>query len=113
MKIIVHLIILSFFAVGLIAQTPPLAERMADTAMNRVWTDSPNGKGIPPRWNYDQGVVLSGMRTLWYTTADKQYFDFIKKGVDAFVNPDSTIKTYAIDQYSLDLVRMGTAVLTM
>lgn len=81
--------------------------------MNRVWTDSPNGKGIPPRWNYDQGVVLSGMRTLWYTTADKQYYDFIKKGVDAFVNPDGTIKTYSLDQYSLDLVRMGTAVLTM
>jgi len=113
MKIIVSLILLSFFAVGLVAQTAPLAERMADTAMNRVWTDSPNGKGIPPRWNYDQGVVLSGMKTLWYASADKQYFDFIKKGVDAFLKPDGTIKTYAMDQYSLDLVRMGTAVLTM
>ncbi|MEP7074173.1 MAG: glycoside hydrolase family 88 protein [Acidobacteriota bacterium] len=113
MKKIFCLMLLLLFAAAAFAQSVPLSEQMSQTAMTRLWVDSQNGKGIPDRWNYEQGVVLSGMRTLWYSTADRQYYDFLKKSVDAFVNADGTIKTYSMDQYSLDLVRMGTAVLTM
>lgn len=95
------------------AQSSPLSARMADTAMTRIWTDSPNRAGVPPRWVYDYGVILNGMKSLWLTTGDKQYFDFIKRGVDAFVNEDGTIKTYRVDEYNLDQVRMGSAVLMM
>ena len=89
------------------------SEKMAATAMDRLWVDSPNGRGVPPRWVYDYGVVLNGMKTLWYATGDKRYFDLIKKGVDAFVNDDGSIKTYKVDDYNLDQVRMGSAVLTV
>jgi unsaturated rhamnogalacturonyl hydrolase len=89
------------------------SEKMADTAMDRLWVDSPNGKGVPPRWVYDYGVILNGMKTLWYATGNKRYFDFIKKGVDTFVNDDGSIKTYEVDDYNLDQVRMGSAVLMM
>jgi unsaturated rhamnogalacturonyl hydrolase len=90
-----------------------LSQQMADTAMNRVWADSANGKGVPPRWVYDFGVILNGMKTLWYATGDRRYYDFIKNGVDKFVNADGTIKTYKVDDYNLDQVRMGSAVLMM
>ena len=96
-----------------LAQAQLLYERMAETAMKRLWTDSPNGPGVPPKWVYDYGVILNGMKTLWQTTGDKRYYDFIKRGVDTFVNPDGTIKTYAVDEYNLDQVRMGSAVLMM
>jgi unsaturated rhamnogalacturonyl hydrolase len=96
-----------------VAQTYPISEQLAETSMKRLWADSKNGSGVPERWNYEQGVVLSGMKNLWYATGDRRYYDFLKKGVDAFVNPDGTIKTYSIDQYSLDLVRMGTALIAM
>ena len=91
----------------------PLSHQMADTAMTRLWADSTNGKGVPPKWIYDFGVVLNGAKTLWYATGDKHYYDFIKIGVDKFVNPDGTIKTYRVDDYNLDQVRMGSAVLMM
>src|SRR5580765_9011422 len=113
MRLVVILFLLLFACFAGVAQVRPISEQLADTAMDRLWVDSQNGKGVPDRWNYEQGVVLSGMRNLWYATADRRYYDYLKKGVDAFVNPDGTIKTYSRDQLSLDLVRMGTAVLTM
>ena len=95
------------------AQTEMLSEQMADTAMNRVWADSPNGAGIPPKWVYDFGTELAGIKNLWFETGDKKYFDFIKKGVDTFVQDDGTIKTYKVEDYNLDQVNMGRAVLLM
>src|SRR6185369_6790802 len=113
MRILVSFLLLTLLSVGAAAQAKPVSEQIAGTAMTRLWVDSQNGAGVPDRWNYEQGVVLSGMRNLWYATADRRYYDYLKKGVDAFVNPDGTIKTYSRDQLSLDLVRMGTAVMTM
>ena len=95
------------------AQSSSLSRQMADTAMNRVWIDSPHGKGIPPRWVYDYGVILNGMKTLWQATGDRRYFDFIKRGVDTFVNDDGTIKTYTVEEYNIDQVRMGGAVMML
>src|SRR4051794_4240392 len=113
-KKIVCTVLLTLFSIGCItAQSKALSAEMADTAMTRIWTDSPNGAGIPPKWVYDYGVILNGMKSLWQTTGDKRYYDFIKRGVDTFVNDDGTIKTYKVDEYNLDQVRMGSAVLMM
>ncbi len=90
-----------------------LSEQMADTAMNRVYEDSPNGAGIPPKWVYDFGTELAGIKNLWFETGDKKYFDFIKKGVDTFVQDDGSIKTYKVEDYNIDMVNMGRAVLLM
>ncbi len=98
-------------AFSVFAQTPMLSEQMADTAMNRVYADSPNGAGIPPKWVYDFGTELEGMKNLWFATGDKKYFDFIKKGVDTFVQSDGSIKTYKVEDYNIDQVKTGDAVL--
>ena len=95
------------------AQTLPISRQAADTVMSRLWLDSPNGKGIPPKWSYDFGTELSAVRTLWYATGDKRYFSFIKRGVDAFVNNDGSITSYKVDDDDLDEIRMGSAVLMM
>ncbi len=105
------LIITTAFSIS--AQTQNLSAQMADTAMNRVYADSPNGAGIPPKWVYDFGTELAGIKNLWFETGDRQYFDFIKKGVDTFVQNDGTIKTYKVEDYNLDQVNMGRAVLLM
>ena len=113
LQVAITSLIVLLSAINATSQSHTQSEKMAETAVNRLWADSPNGKGIPPKWVYDYGVVLNGMRNLWYTTGDKRYFDFIKKGVDAFVNDDGTIKTYKVEEYNLDQVRMGSAVLMM
>jgi unsaturated rhamnogalacturonyl hydrolase len=107
-------LVLTLLSVGTIAgQAKPLSAQMADTAMTRIWTDSPNGSGIPPKWVYDYGVILNGMKSLWQTTGDRRYYDFIKRGVDAFVNEDGSIKTYRADEYNLDQVCMASAAMMM
>jgi unsaturated rhamnogalacturonyl hydrolase len=116
MKFIIATVLILTFAFALLAQTGSsgrLSEQMADTAMNRIWADSPNGKGVPPKWIYDYGVILNGMKSLWLTTGEKKYFDFIKRGVDTFVRDDGTIKTYTVEEYNLDQVRMGSAILML
>lgn len=113
MRISVAIIILALSSTLASAQPRPLSEQMADTAVTRVWPDSPNGPGIPPKWVYDYGVILNGMKTIWLATGDRRYFDFIKRGVDTFVNSDGTIKTYTVAEYNLDQVRMGSAVLML
>jgi len=113
LKISFSFIVVLSIAICLGAQTRPLSAQMADTAMTRIWTDSPNGVGVPPKWIYDYGVILNGMKSLWLTTGDRRYFDFIKRGVDTFVNDDGSIKTYRVDEYNLDQVRMGSAVLML
>lgn len=110
---ITSVIALSLLGITVSAQPKPLSAEMADTAMMRLWTGSPNGAGIPPKWIYDYGVILNGMKELWQSTGDRRYFDFIKRGVDVFVNDDGTIKTYRVDEYNLDQIRMGSAVLML
>lgn len=107
------LILIFVLTVCASAQVVPVSRQATETAMERIWVDSPNGKGIPPKWLYDYGTILSGVRNLWYATGEKQYFDYIKRGVDAFVTADGAIKTYKVDDYNLDQVRMGSAVMMM
>ena len=106
-----YFLLLNLAAITFAQTNAPLSAQMADTAMNRLWTDSPNGAGLPPKWLYDFGVVLNGMKNLWFATGDRKYYDFIKKGVDAFVQPDGSINTYKVEDYNIDQVKMGDAVL--
>ena len=42
------LLVISASVFGQAKKTAPLSERLADTAMNRIWTDDGNPPGIPP-----------------------------------------------------------------
>ena len=72
------LIIIALSRHRLGADAPGISSGRQKLRWTRIWLDSPNGKGIPPKWIYDYGTILSGVRTLWYATGEKQYFDFIK-----------------------------------
>jgi unsaturated rhamnogalacturonyl hydrolase len=111
MKKVIILICILVFTADIFAQN--LSEQMADTAMNRVWADSPNGAGIPPKWVYDYGVISNGMKGLWWRTGDAKYFNYVKKAIDTFVQDDGTIKTYKVEDYNIDQVNMGRAVLLL
>ena len=64
------------------------SKEMAKTVM-ALWKDS-----LAHTWAYDQAVVYGGLQALWKNTGDADYFEYIKKNVDYYVNEDGTIKTY-------------------
>jgi unsaturated rhamnogalacturonyl hydrolase len=95
------------------AQQTPLAQQMAQDTIAR-W---PNGRfagpGEPWRWNYELGTLLEGMDAMWYNTADRRYYAYIKQSVDQFVTPDGQILTYDPKAYSLDNVLLGRQLLLL
>lgn len=90
-----------------------LSEKLADTAMNRIWTDDGNPAGIPRKWTYDQGVILKGIESLWYATGDVKYYHHIKTGMDFWLDKDGNIKGYEVDEYNIDHVTPGRAMLLL
>ncbi len=101
--------VLAFAAVA----QPPISERLADTAMNRIWVDQRNQPGIPPRWNYEQGVILKAIEQMWYATGDAKYFRHIQKGMDHWIDENGSHKDFHLEEYNIDHITPGTAMMTM
>lgn len=93
--------------------TPPshYSESIAKTVMT-IWKDS-FFLGNQARWSYDMGVILKGFEGLWRNTGDVQYYNYILKQMDFFVQDDGTIKTYRPDEYNIDHVNNGKLVLLL
>ena len=85
------------------AQTKPISERAAATAMTVLWRES----GYPAKWTYDHGLVLKGIERVWLNTRDKQYFNFIQRSMDHFVAGDGSIRTYSLLDYNIDNILPG------
>ena len=85
------------------AQTKPLSEQAAATAMTALWRNS----GYPAKWTYDHGLVLKGIERVYAATNDKQYLDFIQRSIDHFVSDDGSIRTYKLDDYNIDNILPG------
>ena len=105
----------------------PWGERMAETVMRahpdsivvKKYVTHGNEKAeekvatSPATWNYEQGVVLKGFDRLWKHTHNKEYFLYMKKIVDGFVQPDGIIRTYDLLDYNIDDVTPGQIVLAL
>lgn len=109
------LIALFVFAMSFaaIAQEKPVSERLADTAMNRIWVDARNQPGIPPKWNYEQGVVHKAIEAMWYSTGDAKYFRHIQKGMDYWIDEIGNHKDYDLEEYNIDHITPGTSMLML
>lgn len=60
-----------------------------------------------PAWNYTQGLVLKGVLAVYDKTGDARYLDYVKAYYDYFINADGSIKTYDINEYSVDRINAG------
>lgn len=88
-----------------LAQTLPATEtpwsaRMAEAVIQRRPL-------VRERWDYETGTVLRGIEELWAETGDDRYFDYIKTNIDAYVQPDGSIRTYPMGDYNLDHINTG------
>lgn len=95
------------------AKPSRLSERLADTLMNRIWTDTGNPAGIPAKWNYEQGVQLKAVEQVWYAMGDPKYFNFIKSGMDFWYDKTGNLSKYDLDEYNIDHVTPARALLTL
>jgi unsaturated rhamnogalacturonyl hydrolase len=90
------------------AQTKPISERAAATAMTALWRDAAKKEdGYPAKWTYDHGLVLKGIERVWLNTGDRRYLEFIQRSMDHFVTDEGTIRTYSLDEYNIDHILPG------
>jgi unsaturated rhamnogalacturonyl hydrolase len=100
-------------AAGAVFSGRPYAAAMAETVMT-IWKDSLTTQpGKPAKWTYDQGVILKGIEGLWKATADKKYFDYIRKSMDFFLDENGNIRTYKFDEYTLDNITPARSLLLL
>ena len=74
--------------------------RMADSTIARFPL-------LADDWNYQWGLVLKGFEQVWRATHDQKYFDYIQRNIDAFVQPDGTIRSYRLGEYNVDRLNTG------
>ena len=91
-----------------------LSLRLTNTLMNRVWLeDDGTPIGIPRSWTYEQGVQLKAVELVWYATGNPKYFDFIKRGMDFWLDKDGKLSRYNLEEYNIDHVTPGRALTTL
>lgn len=113
MRALVTFAILGLAFAMVSAQTRPVSERLADTAMNRIWVDDGNPPGIPRGWTYEQGVVLDAIKKMWHATGDPKYFRHIQTGMDFWIDENGNHKDYELEEYNIDHITPGLAMMTM
>ena len=102
---IVGLFLTVISGVGSFAQQLPWSVNMSKTAMS-LWP-----KGNPAVWNYEQGLVMWSIKTVWDKTNDSLYYRYVQNKVDFFVSANGTISTYNSQDYTLDNVASARALL--
>lgn len=65
------------------------------------------------KWNYEQGLMLEAFHQLWLSTGDRRYFSFIQGNLQHYVDDSGNIRTYKYDDFNLDNVAVGRALLTV
>lgn len=95
-----------------IEENQPWSVRIAQSFVNRhpgaVTYDEYMTK---EKWNYEQGIMLHGMRMMYETTGNEVYYNFVKGNLDQYVNDEGEIRTYPYDDFNLDKIKPGGALL--
>lgn len=98
---------------SLIAQQAPYSVRMAESFMTWHKDSIAVKEGKPASWDYEQGLMLKALEKVWYRTGDSKYFEYIRKDMDRFVQKDGGIRTYKYDDFNLDNIPTGRALLML
>ena len=79
------------------------------TAATIVKQAGPDGihPEIAKRWAYVPGMMLMAIARTGEQYHRDEYFDFMKRHIDLFVQEDGSIKTYRLEEYNLDQINQG------
>ncbi|MCE7064508.1 glycoside hydrolase family 88 protein [Dyadobacter sp. CY326] len=86
---------------------------MADSFMARHKDSILVGKNTFTRWDYEQGLMLKAIEKVWLRTGEGKYFEYIRKDIDQYVDKDGNIRTYKFDEFNIDNIPTGRALLTL
>ena len=97
------------------AQTAPaaLSQRLADVFIAQHPDSIVIGNRKAARWDYEQGLLLHALERVWERTGDGRYFAYIQHDIDQFVRGDGSIRTYRPDEFQLDNIATGRALLLL
>lgn len=65
------------------------------------------------KWNYIDGCMITGILELYEITGEARYLDFADRFLSGFVEEDGSIRTYDVEEYSLDNVNPAKNLITM
>lgn len=69
--------------------------------------------GKSNKWNYIDGCMITGILELYEITGETRYLDFADRFLSGFVEEDGSIRTYDVEEYSLDNVNPAKNLITM
>lgn len=90
-------------------------EGIIDAAMQKILPEpkSVSDTTLKLRWSYDMGVVLEGTAAAWKSTANGNYFKYIQECIDPYIGANGSIRSYKEEDYNLDNIKNGRALLLL
>lgn len=65
------------------------------------------------KWEYEDGLMLNGMYSIYQVTKKREYLHYIKHNIDLFVDGQGNIANYNYDEFNLDHVNNGKSLLDL
>lgn len=72
-----------------------------------AWNIESIRRGKSMGWNYIDGCMITAILSMAEITGDERYFTFAETFIDAFVEPDGTIRGYDAGRCNLDDINEG------
>lgn len=95
-------------ATALQAQSPAeWSARMAHTLISTHRDSFSYDLSKPTKWDYELGLYLKSLEQLWRQTGHGDYYRYIQRQMDFFVQNDGSIRTYNMELYNIDHVTPG------
>lgn len=113
MKLFFFNTLLLLFSYSLAAQNTPYSVRMATSFMTWYKDSIAVKEGKPAAWDYEQGLMLKALEKVWHRTGDGKYFEYIRRDIDRYVQKDGNIRTYPYNDFNLDNIPTGRALLML
>ncbi len=112
-RVLLHLIIGMLVAYTATAQKAPYSVRMAESFMTWHKDSIMVKENKPASWDYEQGLMYKAIEKVWNRTGNGKYFEYVRRDMDRYVQKDGSIRTYKYDDFNLDNIPTGRALLTL
>lgn len=97
-----------------VSDTLPWSRRIADSFIIRHPGAVTYDSASPAvKWNYEQGLMLEALRQSSIHSGDARYFEFVRMNLEQYVGPTGNITGYEREEYNLDQVAPGRALLAL